>query len=54
MLTWGAYHKYEKTFKGASERAQQIKALAAKPDNPSSIPGKHIVEGENLLPQVIL
>jgi hypothetical protein len=34
--------------------AQQIKVLAAKPDNLSSIPGTHNVEGENRLYKVVL
>lgn len=28
--------------------------LAAKPDNPSSIPGHHTVEGENQYPEIVL
>jgi hypothetical protein len=31
--------------------AQQVKAPATKPDDPSSIPGTHMVEGENQLLQ---
>lgn len=30
-----------------SKMAQQGKTLATKPDDPSSIPGMHLVEGEN-------
>jgi hypothetical protein len=33
--------------------AQQVKALAAKSDDPSSNPGSSMVEGENCLPQVV-
>jgi hypothetical protein len=35
-----------------SEMAQCRKAIAAKPDNLSSIPGSHMVEGINQLLQV--
>lgn len=38
-------------FMEASEIAQQVKALAAKPDNLSSIPERYMVEGENHLLQ---
>lgn len=34
---------------GASERAQKVKVLAAKPHDMSSIPGTYVVEGENVL-----
>lgn len=37
----------------AQEVAQQVE-IAAKPDDPSSSPGIHMVEGENQLPQVVL
>lgn len=33
---------------------QEVKALAEKPGNPCAIPGSHVMEGENLCPQVIL
>lgn len=36
------------------EMAQQVKVLAAEPDNPSSVPGTHTVEGKNGLLQVVL
>lgn len=39
---------------GASKMAQQGKALAAKPDDLSSIPGTLLVEGESQSPKVIL
>lgn len=32
---------------GSGKMAQWVKILAAKPDNLSSIPGTHVVEGEN-------
>jgi hypothetical protein len=31
----------------AGEMTQRVKVLAAKPDNPSSIPGTYMVQGEN-------
>lgn len=37
----------------ASEMAQLVGALAAKPDNLSSIPGVHKVDGENQLPKAV-
>lgn len=33
---------------------QQVKALATKPDELSSIPGTHMREGENLFLQAVL
>lgn len=39
---------------GALEMDQQVKALAAKPDDRSSIPGTHMTEGKNGLLQVVL
>lgn len=33
---------------------QSTEVLAAKPDNPSSVPGVHMVEGENQLPLIFL
>ena len=38
----------------AREMAQQVKAPAIKPDNLSSIPGTHTVEGGSWLLQVVL
>lgn len=37
----------------AGETVQQVKALTSKPDNLSSIPSTHLVEGEDS-PQVVL
>ena len=34
--------------------AHLVKGLAAKPANSSSIPGTNMVEGENLLEEVVL
>jgi hypothetical protein len=34
--------------------AQLLKVLAAKPDDLSSIPGTHVVEGKSRRPQVVL
>lgn len=31
----------------ASQMSQQVKELATKPNNPSSIPGIHMMEGHN-------
>ena len=36
------------------EMAQWVEALLIKPDNLSSIPGTHLVEGENQLPQGVI
>lgn len=33
---------------------QEVKALTGKSANPCTIPGTHVMEGENLCPQVIL
>lgn len=33
---------------------QEVKALAGKPGNSCAIPGTHVMEEENLCPQVIL
>jgi hypothetical protein len=38
----------------AREMAHLVKGLAAKPANSSSIPGTNMVEGENLLEEVVL
>ena len=40
--------------KGVAEEPQRVKTLAAKPGDPSSIPGTHKVTGENRLPKVVL
>lgn len=37
-----------------SMMAQWVKALDAKPDDLSSVPGIHIIEGENQLLEVVL
>lgn len=42
----------QKMFPGATEMALQ--ALAAKPDNPSFIPGNYVMEGENQFLQRVL
>lgn len=34
--------------------AQQVKAIATKPNDLSLIPGTHLVEGEKGFPQVVL
>lgn len=39
---------------GASEMVQWRQVLATKPDDRSSIPGTHMVEGENQFLQVVL
>lgn len=39
-------------FLKASEMAQQVEALATKPENLSSISGTHMMEGANSFPQV--
>lgn len=36
------------------ELAQLVRALTAKPDNLSSIPGTYLVKGETQLPRVVL
>ena len=46
-------HKQMKT-NFARETAQQVEILATKPNGLSSIPGLHMVEGENLCPQIVL
>ena len=38
----------------ASEMAQQVKVLASKPDNLSSIPETSVMEGENQLYKVVI
>lgn len=38
---------YKKNNSGAGEMAQQVKGLATKPDDLSSVPGAYMVEGEN-------
>ena len=45
---------YSKLEYGASETAQWVKALVIKPNDPSSIPGTHMVEGESSLAQIVL
>lgn len=41
-----------KELMGAGKMAQYTRALAAKSDDLSSIPGTHVVEGENQIPQI--
>lgn len=38
----------------AGKMAQMVKAFTAKPEDPSPIPGSHMVKGESRHPQVIL
>ena len=39
---------------GGTEMAHCVKGLATKPENPSSIPGTHLVGGENQLLKAVL
>lgn len=43
-----------KTDMSAGEVVQRVKALAAKPDDPSLVPGTNVVEGENRCPEIVL
>lgn len=47
LLLFLVQEKLEDTCKRASELVQWGEGLAAKPDNASSIPGTHIVGGDN-------
>lgn len=38
----------------ASKMAEQVKALATRPDKLASVPRTYVVEGQNQLPQVVL
>lgn len=49
-----AWRKIQGLQDGASETAQQVKGLAAKPNDLSLIPGPHSVERENWLLQIVL
>jgi hypothetical protein len=45
---------YTVCWPGTGGVAQWLEGLAVKLDDPCSIPGAHIVEGENRLPHVVL
>ena len=53
-LMWNMGKSTIRTRDGTAEMAQWARPLGAKPGDLSSSPRSHIVEGENLLSQVVL
>ena len=47
-------HRESASQNKARKMPQWVRVLAAKPDDPSSIPRTYMVEGENQLPQFVL